>query len=132
MNRINYININSLNQIIITPDIESARFEYVEYKYKWKWFKKHKIAFGKFLCRTSFDGDYMTSQDILNEKWDNGQKCYIIKNNKVYIRACVIFKIKGESVCIYFDSYDEANSYANEFIIKNKLSNKLIKIEKGE
>lgn len=74
--------------------------------------------------------DIYTKEDILNIKCQGDCSKYLIEGNIVYSRPCVYLKFALENISshtIYFDTFQEAQDWARNFILNNHLGNQLIK-----
>ena len=96
------------------------------------WFRKPTIRhniYTKWTC-SSYVNTY-TEEFILSSKMNDGRNYFLIEKNVVYYRpyVYVVFDSKNiSSFMKYFDTFEEAKEWAENFVSENALEEKLIKI----
>jgi hypothetical protein len=135
-----YKQINKVCEIRIV-DKRPTDYQYMKTYTEKRWLRKPIVYEDVFIIDNDggYDGLYeggsytsiYTREDILAYKRSDGSSTYLIEENIVYYRPYVYIRFDSENVdgyCKYFDTFEEARLWTEDFVQKNKFDEKLIKL----
>lgn len=132
---ITYKQIDKVCEVQVSDKKKLSEYEYYStYKEK-RIFRMpliHHDVFVVTYCYDSYtDSTVFTKEDLLNIKLEEGISRYLLEENIVYARPFVYIKFGTDNITSfikYFETFEEAQEWAKNFVFDNHLDKKLIKM----